>query len=175
MKRILWVFALLPALAYGQMSKSDSLWLPLVPLIGQWSGTGEAPEGKGKYERTYQFVLNKKFIELRNKSVYAPSKESPKGYTHEDYGLISYDKARKTFVLRQFHTEGFMNQYVLERISPDGKTIVFVTESIENIPAGWRARETYVITGNTLTEAFDLAEPGKEFAPYTSAQFTKVR
>jgi len=151
------------------------LWLPLQPLIGKWVGTGEAPEGKGNYERTYAFVLNKKFIELRNKSVYPPTKERPKGYVHEDHGYISYDKSRKKFVLRQFHSEGFVNQYVLESVSPDGRTIVFVTESIENIPQGWRGRETYRIVGDDLTEDFELAEPNKDFAPYTKAAFRKAK
>lgn len=168
-------FILCPLLADAQLSKSDSLWLPLKPLIGKWTGTGQAPEGKGDYERTYQFVLNNKFIEVHSKSVYPPGKEKPKGYVHEDYGMISYDKARKTFVLRQFHAEGFVNEYVLESISVDGKTIVFVTESIENIPSGWRARETYHLSDQAFIENFDLAEPGKEFAPYSNASFKKQK
>lgn len=174
MKYLIVAFLLIPQLTSAQMTKSDSLWLPLKPLIGKWVGTGEAPEGKGSYERSYQFVLNNKFIELRNKSVYPATKEKPKGYVHEDYGYISYDKSRKKFVLRQFHSEGFVNQYVLDRISPDGKTIVFVTESIENIPRGWRGRETYTISDGGLTEDFELAEPEKEFEPYTKASFKKV-
>jgi hypothetical protein len=76
-------------------------------------------------------------------------------------------------VFRQFHSEGFVNQYVLESISPDGKTITFVTESIENIPVGWRGKETYTVTATDLSEDFQLAEPDKDFAPYTKAQFKK--
>jgi len=39
---------------------------------------------------------------------------------------------------------------------------VFTSEAIENIPAGWRARETYVVTGpDEFEEVFELAEPGK--------------
>ena len=83
-------------------------------------------DGKGTYERSYQFVLNKKYIELKNKTVYPPTKENPKGYVHEDFGYISYDKTRKTFVFRQFHEEGFVKQYIIESISPDGKKIVLV-------------------------------------------------
>ena len=64
---------------------------------------------------------------------------------HEDHGFVSYDRIRKTFVLRQFQIEGFVNQFRIESISPDGKIIVFMSESIENIPAGWRAKETYQI------------------------------
>lgn len=100
-------------------------------------------------------------------------KKNPKGYHHEDFGVISYDKTRKKFVFRQFHIEGFVNHYSLESISPDGKTITFVTESIENIPPGWRGRETYTIAENEFSEAFDLAEPRKDFEPYTRASFKR--
>lgn len=151
-------------------TKADSLWLPLKPLIGTWIGAGDGPDGKGTYERTYALALNKKFIEVRNKAVYE------KGYVHEDHGFISYDKGRKAFVYRQFHTEGFVNQYKLESISPDGKTIVFVTESIENIPPGWRARETYTFSGlDDFTEDFNLAEPNKDFAAYTKTSFKRKK
>ena len=152
------------------MSKQDSVWLPLKFMIGTWTGTSEGQPGKGKYERSYAFALNKKFIEVKNKSTYAPSKENPKGEVHEDHGFISYDRVRKTFVLRQFHIEGFVNQYKIESISPDGKTVVFISESIENIPAGFRAKETYrIISQNEFNETFELAEPGKDFELYSKA------
>jgi hypothetical protein len=170
MKTILILLILCPILSNAQMSKQDSVWLPLKILIGKWSGESEGQPGKGKYERSYEIVLNKKFIEVKNKSVYPPSKENPKGEVHEDRGFISYDKSRKTFVLRQFHIEGFVNQYKIESISKDKKTIVFISESIENIPAGFRARETYQIANdNEFTETFELAEPGKEFEVYSKA------
>ena len=82
---------------------------------------------------------------MKNRSVYKPQEKNPKGETHEDWGFFSYDSARKRFVLRQFHVEGFVNQYSLEDASPDGKPMVLTSESIENIPPGWRARETYRI------------------------------
>lgn len=95
---------------------------------------------------------------------------------YEDRGFISYDKGRQTFVLRQFHIEGFVNQYVLESRSADGKTLIFVSESIENIPKGYRARETYqLINENEFTETFELAEPGKDFELYSKAVLKRVK
>lgn len=176
MKYLIAFLLIVPQFTQAQLSKTDSLWLPFQHFIGSWTGTGEGPDGTGTYERTYKFVGNKRYLELRNKTVYPQTKEHPKGYVHEDFGFISYDKARKTFVFRQFHMEGFINQYVLESISPDGKTLVFVTEAIENIPKGWRGRETYTVNeGKELTEVFDLAEPGKEFELYTKAKLVKAK
>ena len=59
--------------------------------------------------------------------------------------------------------------------SPPGR-LVLTTEAIENIPAGWRARETYVFTGSDqVEEIFELAEPGKDFAAYSRNRLTRVR
>ena len=89
--------------------------------------------------------------------------------------VISYDSVRNRFVFRQFHTEGFVNTYVQEPTDAEN-TIVFVSEGIENIPAGWRARETYTISNdNEFTERFDLAEPGREFGLYSEAHLKRVR
>jgi hypothetical protein len=167
---------LIPTLSLAQTTKQDSTWLPLKALIGNWTGKGGGEPGQGVYERSYNLVLNKKFIEVRNKSTYPPTDKKQKSEIHEDIGYISYDKARKTFVLRQFHVEGFVNQYRIESISPDGNTIAFISESIENIPPGFRARETYHISGDgKFTETFELAEPGKDFTVYTKTDFTKQR
>jgi hypothetical protein len=176
MKTLIFLLAFLPATTFAQLTKQDSLWLPFKIFVGKWVGDSEGQPGKGKYERSYEVVLNKKFIEIRNKSTYAPSQQDPKGEVHEDHGFISYDKMRKTFVLRQFHIEGFVNQFKIESISADKKTIVFISESIENIPAGFRAREIYQIANeNEFTETFELAEPGAEFQVYSKAVLRRVK
>jgi hypothetical protein len=176
MKTIVLFLILCPVLSQAQLTKQDSLWLPFNSFIGNWTGASEGQPGKGKYERSYKMVMNKKFIEVKNKSTYPPSQDKPMGEVHEDHGFISYDKSRKTFVLRQFHVEGFVNQYRIESISPDGKTIVFISESMENIPAGFRAKETYrIITENEFSETFELAEPGKDFEVYSRAVMRRIR
>lgn len=167
---------LLPTLSRAQSSKKDTLWQPMSYFIGKWTGEGKGEPGAGKYERTYQWVMNKRFIQVNNRSTYPPSGSNKnKGETHEDIGYISYDGGRRSFVLRQFHTEGFVNQYKLERISADKKTIVFISEAIENIPGGYRARETYTITGqDSFTETFEIAEPGKDFTLYTETHLKRT-
>ena len=63
-------------------------------------------------QREYTRILNSRFIRVQNKSVYPPQEKNPKGETHEDFGVFSFDKSRKVAVLRQFHVEGFVNQYI---------------------------------------------------------------
>ncbi len=164
----MFVFMFFPSILYSQEISKDDAWAHFRPFVGSWTGTGGGVPGLGNYERTYEFIFNNTFISIRNKSVYTPSANHPEGEIHEDLGYISYDRNRKTFVMRQFHKEGFVNQYRLDSISPDGKTIVFVTESIENIPDGWRAKETYrLLSQNEIEESFELAGPDSEFEVYS--------
>jgi hypothetical protein len=143
-------------------------------LIGRWEGTSEGQPGKGKVQRDYVRVLGGRFIEGRNRSVYPPQPKNGNGETHEDRSIFSFDRARKRLVLRQFHIEGFVNQYVAEVPSKPG-FVVFTSEAIENIPPGYRARETYTLRGSSeLEEVFELAEPGKEFAVYSRTVLKRV-
>jgi hypothetical protein len=175
MRLALWILLCGFFTVNGQ-AKQDTTWAAFKKFAGAWEGVSEGVPGQGRYERMYLFVLNNKFIEVKNKSTYLPSERNPKGEVHEDHGFISYDKSRKLFVLRQFHIEGFVNQYKLESISSDKKTIVFVSEAIENIPAGFRAKETYRFTSeNEFTETFELAEPGKDFQVYSKATLKKLK
>ncbi len=91
-------------------------------------------------------------------------------------GLYSYDDKRKVFVLRQFHVEGFVNEYVQQETSADGKTLIFVTDRIENIPDGWRARETYkIVSPDEYAEVFELAAPQKEFSLYAESHWKRAK
>ena len=166
----------LPSFISGQTRPRTDVWTPLRNLVGKWEGTGNGKPGLSKVHREYRLVLNDKFLHVQNRSVYDPQPKNPKGEIHEDWGMISFDKSRKQFVMRQFHVEGFVNQYVNTSTSADGKTIVFTSESIENIPAGFRARETYKLLGpDEFSELFELAEPGKDFEVYSEGHFKRKK
>jgi len=175
-----WTMVLLLAPFPGhQEAKPVAAADPFAPLhfmLGTWRGTTTGEPGNGISERTYQFEFGKTFLHIRNKGVYPPQPKNPKGEVHQDTGFFSYDKTRKRLVLRQFHSEGFVNQYVEDPAASDGTSLVFVTEAIENIPAGWRARETYRRVGpDEFIETFELAAPGKDFATYTECRLRRVK
>ena len=166
------------AITSGLAADQAPLALPLDPvraLLGKWEGTSEGQPGRGTLTREYRAILNDRFIEETNRSTYLAQEKNPKGEIHEHRSLFSFDRARKTIVFRQFHGEGFVNQYILEPPTKPGM-LVFVTEAIENIPAGYRARETYTFTSpDAFEELFEIAEPGKEFELYSRARLTRVR
>lgn len=160
----------------AQTAQQPDVWEPLKYFAGSWEGAAKGQSGAGRVEREYQFVLNGKFLQAKNKSTYPPQEKNPKGEVHEDWGLFSYDRSRKQFILRQFHVEGFVNQYGLDTKVSHSKTFVFVTESIENIPAGWRARESYrILNDDEFVEVFELAAPGKEFEVYSENRFKRKK
>jgi hypothetical protein len=71
-------------------------------------------------------------------------------------------------VLRQFHAEGFVNEYTLDSVSADGKLLEFTTVRIENIAPAWRAKEFFrVLSPDEFVETFSLAAPGKPFEVYS--------
>jgi hypothetical protein len=138
------------------------MWTPFNFFVGIWQGSGEGRPGISHIERTYEFILNNRFLFVKSQSIYEPQEKNPKGEIHQDWGLFSYDKNRETYVLRQFHVEGFVNQYRLDQLAEDGQTISFVSEAIENISLGWRAKETYRKLGpDEFIEVFDSSKSGR--------------
>ena len=169
MRITLVVLLIFPLALYAQLSH-DSLWAPMRYFVGSWSGTGEGEGGAAICERNYQWALNGNFIQVRSKSAYAPQEKNPQGEIHEELGYINFNSVEKRFMLREFHVEGYVNEYKLESISDDGKIFTFVSFEIENIPAGWKAREIYeILNDDEYIETFELAAPGKDFVLYTKA------
>lgn len=163
-----------PAQAPAAQSGAVDKWLPLRFILGTWEGTSSGQPGNGTVRREYRLVLRDQFIEVRSTSTYLPQEKNPKGEVHEDVGYFSYDRSRKAFLLRQFHVEGFVTTYASGPSASSG--LVFTSETLENLPSSWRARETYRVTGDdTFVEVFELAEPGKEFSVYSETLLRRRR
>jgi hypothetical protein len=144
-------------------------------FLGRWSGTAEGQPGKGTVSREYAALLRSKIIQSKHQGVYPPQPANPKGEVHEDTGIYSFDTSVKRIRFRQFHVEGFVVHYMLEPQTKPG-TFVFVSEAIENIPAGYRSRETHVIlSGDEFEEVFELAEPGKDFQVYSRTRLSRMK
>ena len=173
MKR-LWLLLAALILPIGALAQSDA-WAPLRAFEGKWEGETSGKPGKGTTSRDYRFELNGKFLFQRDTSVYQPGDPAGKPLRHEDFGVFSYDTSLKKILWRQFHSEGFVNEYALDSVSEDGKTLEFLTTHIENLP-GFRAKKQYrIVSGTEIEETFWLAPPGKEFAVYTVAHLKRAQ
>jgi len=169
------LFALEPRAAGGDSLAGGSLrakapdpWAPIRMFEGEWKGTSEGEPGAGTVQRWYEFVLGGRYLYERNVSTYAPREGNPKGEVHHHWSFFSYDRARKRIVLRQFHMEGFVNQYVMNQALSTPSRLVFDSERFENFSNTWRARETYDIASPTdIVETFELGAPGKPLQVYS--------
>jgi hypothetical protein len=169
------VLSLIVVLAISAVAQSDP-WAPLRAFEGKWEGTVTGQPGKQASSREYQFVSNGTFLWQQDHSVYEAKSPSDAPKVREDFGYFSYDKFLKKIVWRQFHSEGFVNEYQLESVSPDGKSFEFVTVRIENLPQGWRAKKSYrILSADEIVETFSLAPPDKDFDAYTVARLRRVK
>ena len=119
----------------GQRATSADPLQSLAFLVGRWEGSSEGKPRSGEVTREYTRFFNEQFIRAQNHSVYPPQEKNPKGEAHEDLGVFSFDRSRRRAVFRQFHIEGFVNQYVADSESQPSR-LVFTSEAIENIPDG---------------------------------------
>ena len=62
-------------------------------LSGTWRGDQAGQPGRGTAERTYQFILNDRFLQETNTSTYPPQEKNKNGEVHHHMSMISYDTA----------------------------------------------------------------------------------
>jgi hypothetical protein len=162
-------------MATNETPNASDLWKPFRYFLGSWTGTGRGKPGVSTTTRTYSLTLADQFIEVKSLSTYEPQESNPSGEVHEELGLISYDKGRSRYVLREFHVEGYVNQYVLEPLAPGSQKMIFVTEAIENIPPSWQARTTLeILSRDSFRETFELAGPGKPWSCYINSDLHRA-
>lgn len=149
-------------------------WEPFRYFSGLWDGTETGALGVGTGDRVYAFIMDETYLMALNTSNFDQQEANPAGEVHEDYSIFSYDGIRNKIVLREFHSEGFVNQYVLASLEGDAGSFIFESESIENLPPGSRARLTLTILGpDEFEELFELAEPGGEYGKLLRNHFTR--
>src|SRR5688572_14979881 len=129
LRALAWTALLIPLVAAAADAPKPDPWAPVRFLVGSWAGTTEGEPGRGTVARTYEFVLGNRFIHERNTSIYPPQEKNEKGEVHEHWSFLSYDRIRKALVLRQFHIEGFVNQYVRNEAASSPTQIVFESEA----------------------------------------------
>ena len=53
---------------------------------------------------------------------------------------------------------------------------MFESEALDDVPAGWKARETYqAVSADEFVETFELGSGGEAYKVYSTARFKRVR
>lgn len=145
-------------------------------LVGSWTGQQKGVPGVGTGARTYEPVMTETYLLGKNRATYPPQEKNPKGEVHEDWEILSYDRARKTFAVRQFNVESFVVHYVLVRSDPAKQVFVFQSEHIENGPVGMQARLTWKSpAADAFEETFEVAMPGENFETYAESNWARQK
>jgi hypothetical protein len=153
-----------------QAQKTDP-WAPFQLLEGDWEGAVDGIFGQGTARRSYELILDGKFVLMRHASVRLPQEKSPKGDYHRELTVYSFDSERETIVMRAFIVEGYVLRYTCE-VEP--KRFVCNTESVES-GTGMQARVTIEIAdAYRFDETFELASPGQELKVFFTNSWTRV-
>jgi hypothetical protein len=163
------------SLGWTQEGASTDPWSTFRFLVGSWAGKERGSAGIGIGERSYQFILDNQYLHAKNTSTFEPQEKNPKGEVHKDWQFFSYDTVRNKIVLREFHTEGYVNQYTLEHHDAIRDAYVFISESLENAP-NLRGRYTLIKKNDdAFEEIFELAFPGKDFGEILRNRWTRAK
>lgn len=139
-------------------------------LIGEWSGVGSGHPGEGTGGFTFERQLQNKVIVRKNFAEY-PASEGRPAYRHDDL-MVIYEDAAKNRRADYWDNEAHVIRYVVN-VSPDGCTITFESPKSATDAA---YRLTYTIQSpDTLSIAFQIAPPGKDFGSYINASAKRKR
>ena len=152
------------ALLLSSLGAHAQDWGPLQFLIGRWSGEGNtADQGSGAGAFSFSPDLQGKVLIRRNFAEYPSAKDKP-AYRHDDLMIIYHDGEAHDLRAIYFDSEEHLIRYA---IKPTANGVEFLSDDSQDKP---RFRLTYAATGaDKLKLKFEIAPPGKDFAPYIEA------
>ena len=154
-KFLILVFAMAPS--GGLATASPDRLAAIAWLVGDWGGVGEGQPGTSGSTRHAQRIQNGRFISVESRSVYPKQERNGSGDIHTSLDVWSFDRRRNLLIMRQFDSLGFASTYVQDRAASADGRLVLVSEHMENVPPGWRARYTYQHAApDEYTELFEL-------------------
>ena len=167
------VILCLPAEIFAQ----DNPFEVLDFLVGTWGGNGTGFGNEGStIQSEFRYIMDGKYLQVMNESRFEPTETKPAGDYHLDMGMISYDTYREKLVYRQFHNEGYVNQYILKIDLSNDTDLVFESETIENFPRGGVARWTIrKLSENEIETIFDVAMPDELFVCLGTNKLEKIK
>ena len=116
-----------PAEEVAEPSEPADPWGPLKLLVGTWQGEIEGKLGAGTGVRRYELIMSDRYLLSRHLSIRLPQEKSPEGDQHEELGVFSFDRERKTLVYREFMQEGVV---VRSPCKVEGTKVVCVSEAV---------------------------------------------
>jgi hypothetical protein len=166
------LLAMGPALAAQEAGAPPAdPWGVLRQLVGSWDGQIDGKLGTGRGVRRYELIMGGRYLVCHHRSVRLPQEKSPTGDEHEELGVFSFDRERKTIVYREFLNEGVVVRSACE---VEARKVSCVSEAVEN-GTGTRARLTLEFNDRYhFTETYDLGFPNREIEHYFTNHWTRT-
>lgn len=147
----------------GAPTPSKGPFADVAFMLGEWRGDEDTSFGRGTGTRSTELVLTGTYMRSANRSEFPPDEKRPNGEVHEDWEIWSFDRALDALVIRQFNSEGFVNQFVQQPAPERPNVLAFETVATENSPPGLRARLVFERLGaDEFLETFEIFWPGRE-------------
>jgi len=139
-------------------------WGPLQFLIGEWAGEGGGQPGQAS-AGSFSFTPDLQGTILVRRSFAAyPAANGRPAFRHDDLTIVYRAADSKQFRATYWDNEGHVIQY---SVQPAEGGVAFVSDGP---PSGQRFRIGYAREGaNQVKIKFEIAAPGKDFAPYVEA------
>ncbi len=149
-------------------SLSGQGWGPAQFLVGNWAGEGGGQPGQGSGAFSFAPDLQGKIL-VRKSFSDLPAVNGRPASRHDDLLIVYRDETTRELRATYFDSEGHVIQYT---VKPANEGVVLTSEGAQSGP---RFRMSYTSTGkDTLKFKFEIAAPGKEFAPYIEAVAHRV-
>lgn len=156
--------AMMCLLTQGQKPEANDSWKGWDFMIGDWVGEGSGKPGEAAGSYSFARELGGKILVRKNRADYPASGDRP-AFTHEDLMVVYKDDQKSRISASYFDNEGHVIQYAAT-LSDDGKVVTFVSDGPASAP---RFKLTYTKQPDaTVRGSFDMAQPGKDFATYTT-------
>lgn len=166
--KLILVGALL-SLAFSVVAQQFSPWNKFEWLTGEWIGEGSGKPGQGGGTFSFKLDLDEKIMVRKSHSEHPATDKKPK-VVHDDLMVIYLDYSGSPSKAIYFDNEGHTINY---SISYAGKSIVFTSAKITNIPA---FRLTYILLDNeTVDTKFEMSQDGIQFMTYIEGKSTRAK
>jgi hypothetical protein len=147
------VFFCLSGSVSAQVNALDSLWRPLLFLMGNWVGDGSGKPGEGKGAYSFAFDLEKNILVRKNHNEFPATATRPAA-VHDDLMIVYPEQGMLRAIY--FDNERHVIRYAVS-VSAAGDTVIFLRESSKTVP---RFRLSYVKKGDaSVSIVFDMAMP----------------